>query len=255
MLSVGKLHNLCQSRAMRIVCPECHAVYKLGAIIKNAILVCHRCNTEFDTYGHRITDGSQTAAIFKKQEEHAPTFGIQDLAQSGMNNQRKSILSWMILVLILLSVAGIAVQWQHWQWHGLTRAINLETDNTQLILDRDWHILPETVRSQWLTRDDQSTVLIVSGEVASLVYTAMPVPDIKITFMTQTGENQEVIQAITEPADMPTLSSAPFISPPVDIIPIPALGQRGFLLLIENVPMYTQHMILHAIAVQHHQTP
>jgi len=240
---------------MRIVCPECHAAYQLGAIIKNAILVCHRCNTEFDTYGHRITDDSQTAAIFKQQEEHAPTFGIQDLAQSGMNNQRKSILLWMILVLTLLSMAGVAVQWQHWQWSGLARAFTLETDQTQSILDRDWHILPETVQSQWLTRDDQSTVLIVSGEVGSLVYAAMPVPDIKVTFITQTGENMEISQAMTEPADMPTLSSAPFISPAIDTVPITALGKRGFLLLIEDVPMSTQHMLLHAVAVQHHQTP
>ncbi len=32
---------------MHISCPHCHATYKVGPLIRNAILVCHRCRTEF----------------------------------------------------------------------------------------------------------------------------------------------------------------------------------------------------------------
>jgi len=32
---------------MLVSCPQCKAKYQLAAIIKNAILVCHRCGTEF----------------------------------------------------------------------------------------------------------------------------------------------------------------------------------------------------------------
>jgi len=34
---------------MLVSCPQCKAKYQLATIIKNAILVCHRCGTEFHT--------------------------------------------------------------------------------------------------------------------------------------------------------------------------------------------------------------
>lgn len=32
---------------MRIHCPQCHAAYEIGPLFKNAVFVCHRCQTEF----------------------------------------------------------------------------------------------------------------------------------------------------------------------------------------------------------------
>ena len=33
---------------MHISCPHCNAAYNVGPLIKNAVLVCHRCHTEFN---------------------------------------------------------------------------------------------------------------------------------------------------------------------------------------------------------------
>ena len=235
---------------MRIVCPECHAAYQVGAIIKNAILVCHRCNTEFDTYGNKIAEGNETAEVFKKQEEHAPIFGVKDLIQSGMRGNKEQVLLWMILILLALIFTGIAVQWEHWKFNSITRAVSIEIDQDASILDRDWKIIANTVQSQWLKREDGSLALVIEGQVQNLVGTALPPPEIKITFVTQIGQNIKMVMPITEPADLNTLQQVPFISPPVDKTPVPMLSTRGFLLLIEEAPQTTQYILLHAVPSQ-----
>lgn len=235
---------------MRIVCPECHAAYQVGAIIKNAILVCHRCNTEFDTYGNKIAEDNETAKVFENQEKHAPTFGVKDLIQSGMGEKKEQVWLWMILILLALIFTGTAMQWEHWKFNSMARAVSIEINQDTPILDRDWKIIANTVQNQWLKRQDGSLVLVIEGQVRNLVGTALPPPEIKVTFITQIGEDIEVILPITEPADLETLQSTPFISPPVDTTPISMLATRGFLLLIEEAPQTTQHILLHAIATQ-----
>ncbi|MDX8387766.1 MAG: hypothetical protein R8M46_04420 [Ghiorsea sp.] len=235
---------------MRIVCPECHAAYQVGSLIKNAILVCHRCDTEFDTFGNKIVEDNETSKIFEQQEAHAPTFGLHDLIHAGMKGRREYLLAWMIIILVLLSATGIAMRWQHWQFSGVVRAFNIETEPATLILDRDWRVLPETIHTQWLTRDDQSLALVVDGQVENLVSIALPTPEIRITFVTQTGQNIVRTLPITEPTDIKSLQAVPFTSPPVDNTPIPSLGKRGFLLLIEDAPQSTQHILIHALAKQ-----
>ncbi|MDQ6989896.1 MAG: hypothetical protein Q9M19_08430 [Mariprofundaceae bacterium] len=246
-------HILCQHCAMRIVCPECQSAYNVGSLIKNAILVCHRCDTEFDTFGNRIDDNNPTKQVFLDQENAAPTFGIHDLMQSGMNNRQQHIIIWMLLVLFTLSAIGLATRWSHWQYNGMIRGYVVQSDNTTPILDRDWFINPASVSTQWVTRDDQSIALLIEGEVENQLATILPPPEIQITFVTQTGQNIQMIQGITEPSDLKTLQHAPYASPAIDEVPVLSSGKRGFMLLIEDAPNSTQHILLHALAVQRQQ--
>ena len=235
---------------MRIVCPKCHVAYQVDAVIKNAILVCHKCNTEFDTFGNTVTPDTETSQIFKAQEENAPTYGLYDLIQTGIHNRNNHVWLFMVIVLLTISLTGISMHWNHWQFNSLVRGYQLETNLSASITDRDWRILPESVHLQWLSREDQSLVLLVEGQVESLVLAALPTPEIKVTFVTQTGKNIDIIQPITEPAELKTLKAIPFSSPPVDKTPVSSIGKRGFLLLIEDAPRSTQHIVLHALAVQ-----
>lgn len=235
---------------MRIICPECHAAYQVGPMIKNAILVCHRCNTEFDTFGNKIAPDNETLEVFKKQEVHAPTVGLRDLIQSGMATRHTHFWAWLIIILFSLSVLGLSIRWDHWQYDSFFRAISLDTNLTTTILDRDWQVLPDTIHTRWLTRDDQSVVLIIEGQVKNLVDAALHVPEIEVAFVTQTGKDIKITQAITEPVDFKALQRVPFSSPPVDKTPIAPSGSRGFLLLVEHAPRSTQHIVLHAVAVQ-----
>ena len=235
---------------MRVICPECFASYQIEAVVKNAVLVCHKCDTEFDGFGNKVVAGDATSQFFQTQEEHAPTFGIKDLAQSGMRKRQQYVWFWMSLILVALTVGGVAKHWQLWSHHGVFRGYQLQVQTDSPVLDSDWQVEPESVRSQWLKRDDGSLVLIVEGEVRNLLSIPLPPPEIKVTFITQTGKNDEVIQPITEPADMETLKTAPYISPEVDKTAIFPLGSRGFILVLENVPLSTQNIELHALAVQ-----
>ena len=235
---------------MRVVCPECFASYQVEAVVKNAVLVCHKCNTEFDSYGNRVVAGDATSQFFQTQEEKAPTFGIKDLMQSGMNKRRQHVWLWMSLILLLIAAGGIAYNWNLWSHHGVFRGYQLQIQSSAPILDSDWQVNPESVHTEWIKRDDGSLALIIEGEASNMVGYPLPPPELNITFITQTGQNTEVIQPITEPADMQTLTASPYVSPPVDKTPVFPLASRGFILVLEDVPLSTQHIVLHALAVQ-----
>lgn len=250
MLSVGKRSQLCQCSGMRIVCPECHAAYQVSAMIKNAILVCHRCNTEFDSYGNKVVEESEVAQILAHQQSVAPTFGISDLNQAGMKRKPGNIWLWLSLVLISLTTIGMILHWDTWQYNAYIRGYMISADTHAPILDSDWRIVPESVHSQWLKRDDGSIILIIEGNVENQLRADLPTPEIQISFMTQTGQNYTVIQPITEPPSLDTLKATPFVSPAIDKTMVGAFAQRGFILLLEETPRSSQQFTLHALAVQ-----
>ena len=235
---------------MRIVCPKCQAAYNLGPMIKNAILICHRCDTEFDTYGNKIVAHSEAQQVFKAQEEAAPTFGIHHLIQSGMQNKNQHIWLWMVLVLLVLSAVGLSLRWEHWQLQSSIRGYSLQGNPSALVLDRDWRISAESVSTQWLEREDKSIVLLIEGEGEHMVNTPRPLPEIQLLFVSQMGQKIERIEVITEPASIPTMQAVPFASPPLDTLPLSGLSTRSFMLLLEEVPDSTVHILLHALATQ-----
>ena len=235
---------------MRVICPECFASYQVDAAVKNAVLVCHKCDTEFDSYGNKVVAGDATTQFFQAQEEHAPTFGLKDLAQSGMSKRKQHVWLWMSLVLLLIAAAGVAFNWNLWSHHGVFRGYQLQVQTTSPVLDSDWKVQPDSVHSQWLKREDGSLALIVEGEVSNRLSIPLPPPEIQVTFITQTGQNNKLIQPITEPASMDMLKASPFVSPPVDKTAVFPLGSRGFILVLEDVPLSTQNIVLHALAVQ-----
>ncbi|MDQ7004376.1 MAG: hypothetical protein Q9N67_05470 [Ghiorsea sp.] len=250
MLSVGKLHNLCQTWHMRVICPQCFASYQIEAVIKNAILVCHKCNTEFDSYGNKVISGDTASQCFQAQEDKAPTFGLKDLAQSGMQKKDSHVWLWMSLVLLLLTIAGTVVNRNLWLHHTVFRGYQLQIQTDAPVLDSDWQVEPNSLHSQWLKRKDGSLVLIVEARVRNLLNISLPPPEIKIVLVSQAGENHEVIQPMTEPASIDTFKAVPFISPPVDKTAVFPLGSRGFILILEDVPPSTQSIELHALPVQ-----
>ena len=235
---------------MRVICPECFASYQIEAVVKNAVLVCHKCETEFDGFGNKVVAGDATSQFFKTQEEQAPTFGLKDLAQSGMSKRKQHVWLWMSLILLCATAAGIAFNWKLWSHHGVFRGYQLQVQTTSPVLDSDWKVLPDLVHSQWLKREDGSLALIVEGEVSNRLSIPLPPPEIQVTFITQTGQNNKLIQPITEPASMDMLKASPFVSPPVDKTAVFPLGSRGFILVLEDVPLSTQNIVLHALAVQ-----
>jgi hypothetical protein len=70
---------------MQISCPHCHAAYEVGALIKNAILVCHRCHAEFsmnDEIARREQDQKRAEA-----EATLPLFDLSKRKQSEESSE------------------------------------------------------------------------------------------------------------------------------------------------------------------------
>jgi len=58
---------------MHITCPHCNAAYEVGPVIKNALLVCYRCHTEFGI-DQRQFEARENSSAATEQEESLPLF-------------------------------------------------------------------------------------------------------------------------------------------------------------------------------------
>lgn len=86
---------------MQINCPQCHAVYEVGPLIKNAVLICHRCNTEFGADGKAISSKDKKAqpadnglTLFEhaasdgeKQAAPSPETAVEDAADEAQGKE------------------------------------------------------------------------------------------------------------------------------------------------------------------------
>ena len=58
---------------MHITCPHCNATYEVGPVIKNALLVCYRCHTEFSV-GETPVEAESEVASLTELDEMLPLF-------------------------------------------------------------------------------------------------------------------------------------------------------------------------------------
>jgi len=146
---------------------------------------------------------------------------------------------WLVSVLVISIVAGFWLQKDDWldnRWFRST-AVNIGIPIS--LRDKDWRVIPESVHAQWIIRDDQSKALLIEGRVENLLASDLPSPKIEVTFFTQDSPDQVLLtrlMEITLPPTMTAVRHAPFLPPDRDIIPVSALGQRGFILLLQALP-------------------
>jgi len=74
---------------MHISCPHCKAAYEIGTPIKNAVLVCHRCHTEFRMDEGVIEHSREDAA--EPSESSLPLFERTDSRQRQAENEAGNI--------------------------------------------------------------------------------------------------------------------------------------------------------------------
>jgi len=118
------------------------------------------------------------------------------------------------------------------------------------VRDKDWYIIPETVHGQWLTRDDESRILMIEGRVANRLYSELSPPQIQVHFFDDSGLDQllgEVILPITEHHGIEQLKHEPFEMPDIDRVPVEAQGERGFFLVLDSPPERTADFALTAV--------
>ncbi len=163
---------------------------------------------------------------------------------------RAAIWPWLIVILLMIGGSGFWYKQDVWLDHPWVRSVLINMHLPVQVRDRDWHIIPESVHGQWLTRDDQSRVLVIEGRVANRLYSELSPPQIQVQFFDDSGLDQilgKVTVAITEPPGIEQIKHAPFVSPEIDRVPVEAQGERGFFLVLDSLPERTADFTLTAV--------
>jgi len=252
---------------MRIKCPQCHTGYRLDKVDADAILVCHRCNCEFRTSevatqmtekmssepapaeSHTLHAKAAEAPVSNADvgETHAPPSAAphpSDEASIPVEGEvpeqhGTGLWPWFLVVLFFITAAGIWINKDAWLSDPWLRSVLINMDIPLQIRDTDWRIIPDSVHSQWVLRDDGKHVLVIEGRVKNLLQTDLPPPHLRLRLFAADGSGQllgEQILTITQPPLLGAIRKAPYTPPPPDTVPVTARGERGFILVLEDAP-------------------
>lgn len=158
---------------------------------------------------------------------------------------------WLIVMLLVIGSVGFWYKKDAWLDDPWFRSVLINLHLPVEVRDRDWFIIPSSVQGHWLERDDGSQVLIIEGRIENLLYCDLAPPKILVRFFDDTGITEslgEKLMAITEPPSMEQIRHAPFKLPDSDKIDIESQGQRGFFLVVENLPERTADFTLSPVA-------
>jgi len=149
------------------------------------------------------------------------------------------IMPWLTGVVLLIAGTGFWVNYDAWMENIWLRSVLINSGLGLEVRDKDWHINPDSVEALWLERRDKKTVLVITGEINNLLQSDLQPPQIHFTLYARDNPDEEILQRdliITRPPLMQTIRQAPYMPPPRDTTPIAALGKRGFVLVLEDMP-------------------
>ncbi len=149
---------------------------------------------------------------------------------------------WLAAMLIAIAGAGFYVQKDQWLANPALRGMLANLHLPLPPRDDDWQVEPASVLAQWIRRDDGSRVLVIEGKVKNRLDADLPPPAIEIVFFDPDAPDQVLerrVLPITAPPSLEAIRHAPWSPPPVDDIPVPARGERAFVLVLERLPERT----------------
>jgi len=289
---------------MHITCPHCNAAYEVGPVIKNALLVCYRCHTEFGI-DERHFEAKENGSATTEQEESLPLFdhaenSSQEKPEADEPSEKQlpedpipepkapepepekvanreseteelnittaaseddnaplpparktaAIWPWLFFILLIIGGSGFWFKQDVWLDHAWVRSTLINMRLPVEVRDKDWQIVPESVHGQWLTRDDNSRILMIEGRVANRLFCELSPPKIQVNFFDDSGLDRilgETTLSITEPPSIEQVKHAPFEMPNIDRVPVEAQGERGFFLVIDSLPERTADFTLTAV--------
>ncbi|MDQ6973937.1 MAG: DUF3426 domain-containing protein [Mariprofundaceae bacterium] len=199
------------------------------------MLVCHRCQREFTT-------------------DDIPTIGkpvpSSDDMRPTLNRKKTHIWPWLTVVLLI--VAGFGFQYNQATWIQQTWLRNILAQLHYPIHTQasDWLILRNQSHRQWITRQDNSKVLVFTGSIQNRLKAAQHLPQLTIHFYDAPNRrpNQSISRRITMTPSLPEIRHAPYVQPDIDHTPMAALEQRHFTLVFEHVPEHSREF---SIEVSH----
>jgi len=161
---------------------------------------------------------------------------------------------WLLVFLCAAIGAGLWLNKDSWMERPWVRSFMINNGYRVIIHDRDWRLISESVKAQWIERTNHTLVLLIEGRVENRLQSTLPPPAIRISLLSGEKSEQKTVQEILKPITMNPLGNAirrvPFITPPEDTMPVISSGTRGFILILENVPDKAQSFTLGIAAHQ-----
>jgi len=157
------------------------------------------------------------------------------------------LLPWFMLMLALIASSGFLLQRDAWMDNRWLRSTVMNLGFHLQQRDKDWRIPANSVHPSWFTRSDDSKVLLIKGEVENLLSTSMLPPGIEVSFFSNQAPGQVIgTQRLnfTYPPSELVMLRTPYQTPNKDNIPIPALGKREFVFLLDSLPRSTADFTL-----------
>jgi len=221
-----------QHVAMHVTCPQCHTTYQLKDDIHHAVLVCHRCQTEFTTDDQDTFE--QHPQIAKETTTEIP------LNSSHLAPKRRKARIWPWLTTVLLIIMGLGIQYNQDTWLQQTwvRNILIQLHYPLKMQANDWSMLRQQTHRQWITRQNGSKILMFTGVLRNNLSAPQRPPQLTIQFYdtANTAPTQSITLPFTLQPSLPQIHHAPYVMPAQDNTPIPAHSQRTFTLVLEHVP-------------------
>jgi len=179
------------------------------------------------------------AEIQEPSPENASDEAQTDAIAPPPPRSKARIMPWLFAILLIIAGSGFWVNQDAWLDNPWLRSVLLNIGMDIQVRDKDWHIDPQSVEVTWLKRSRNDTVLVVNGEVHNLLQSDLPPPAIHFTLFARDNPDTRILErdmVITRPPLMQTIKKTPYTPPPKDTTPIRALGMRGFILVLENMP-------------------
>jgi len=266
---------------MHVICPKCQAGYRLNEQDEGTILVCHRCGHEFpmpaesapepvaapmkepaagiDTFQEAPAPAREEHASAETSIEPGPGIvpeqvaaGIEAHAMAEPPARKgPSLWPWLLIILLAAATAGFWINRDAWLSDPWLRSVLINMDVPLEARATDWRVIPESVQTQWLRRDDGKQVLVIEGRVKNLLQSELPPPNLELRLFAAADTGRvisERILPITQPPLLGAIRHAPYSTPPKDTVPVSALGSRGFILVLEDAPESLGNFILQPAA-------
>lgn len=165
--------------------------------------------------------------------------------------KKARILPWLIAVLLIIGGTGFWLNHDAWLDDPWLRSVLINIGMPLEVRDKDWHIDPDSVEATWLQRSGGDTVLVITGDVHNRLQSELLPPRIHVTLFARDNPDERILERdliITRPPLMQAIRRTPYTPPPRDATPVPALGSRGFVLVLENMPQNAGNFTLSPLA-------
>jgi len=164
---------------------------------------------------------------------------------------RVRIMPWLLTVILLIAVTGFWFKHDAWLDDPWLRSVLINVGLPVEVRDKDWYIQPESIHAQWIKRDNGSQVLVIEGRVKNLLQCELVPPAIRFSIFAKDDPEHLLLERellISQPPLMVAIRHAPYIVQPEDRVPVTALGDRGFMLVLEGLPKNAGDFTLTALS-------